>query len=137
MAIYTLNGSVLLVDGGIRNCCCDQPTDCNYNTVDVPANRGFRTGTGVFITNALPYLSVSSWGEITLIPEKPPDPAVIFNAPAQLQIYVGATMVAYGETFSDRLMTERGQVFFRIQDTGRFDNSGSYSCFASACPFAY
>lgn len=134
MAIAVKGEAIITKDGSFLQSCCGCFLDCIDSTVVVPADRGARTATGIFVTNSLPYLTTNSSGEVTLIPEKPPDPAVTFTAPQQLQTYVGATLIGTGQNFTRQLMTARGQVFFRILDTGRFDNSGSYTCTAVLCP---
>jgi hypothetical protein len=95
-------------------------------TITVPANRNARTGSGLFITDDMPYLTVTSSGHIDLQANRPGGE---FDAPRQLEIYVGGVFLSafYGAAIPKTSITQRGEVTARIRDTNHRDNSGAYT----------
>ena len=103
-------------------------------TIYVPATSNAKTASGLYVTDETPYLTIASSGEIDLIHNHPTRPPAIFNAPAQLEIYVGGVLVVSNANLNNALMTARGEVFARIKDTRHSDNAGGYSVTISVRP---
>ena len=122
------------------SCYSGTPNPCESGSASVSASNKARTGLGITVTDAKPYLTITSSGKCDLIcaeywngDDRPTRPNAPFSAPAQLQIYVGGTILVQDGNYNGYTAL-RGAVSVRIRDSGYYDNCGSYSVSGAVCP---
>ena len=123
---------------------------CDHGGATVSSSSNARTSLGITVTNESPYLTITSSGSVDLTcatywnggtpvnkggtcTVRCTRPNAPHSAPSQLEIFVGGTLLTSNSNYNG-YTSLRGAVTARINDSGYYDNCGSYYVSGSACP---